>query len=114
LIGENTARRVENSFRLREIDMVRAKGKEAPVRIYELLARAGTSLPAEREEADEMYMSGLADYRRQAWEKALKHFNRAMSVWPDAAAETMAKRCHAYLHSPPEEGWDGVFEQISK
>ncbi|MBW1750588.1 MAG: adenylate/guanylate cyclase domain-containing protein, partial [Deltaproteobacteria bacterium] len=48
LIGDNTARQVENSFRLREIDMVRAKGKEVPVRIYELLAQADTPLSATR------------------------------------------------------------------
>jgi adenylate cyclase len=44
LIGANTAALVEKAFLLREIDMVRVVGREQPVRIYELLATAGTSL----------------------------------------------------------------------
>ena len=41
LIGENTAQLVEKSFLLREVDLVRVVGREQPVRIYELLAKAG-------------------------------------------------------------------------
>lgn len=95
--------------------MVRAKGKEAPVRIYELLARADTLLSAEREEADAIYATGLAAYRQQAWREAMKQFNKAMFVRPDdGAAKAMAARCRIYLETPPDQGWDGVFEQITK
>jgi adenylate cyclase len=45
LVGEGTARLVQPSFVLRELDLVRAKGKEQAVRVYELLARAGAPSP---------------------------------------------------------------------
>lgn len=112
LIGHNTASKVRNSFLLREIDLVRVKGREVPVRIYELLARASTPLSADREEADGFYSSGLEAYRHQAWREALTHFNRALSVRADdGAAKTMAARCKVYLGTPYKDNWDGVFEQ---
>src|SRR5215510_12302423 len=51
LLGETTAQLVEKAFVLREIDLVRVVGRDQPVRIYELLARSGTALPKEQEEA---------------------------------------------------------------
>src|SRR5256885_14517175 len=59
LIGENTARLVEKSFMLREIDIVRVLGREQPVCIYELLAKSGTSLPSAQEKAFSSYAAGL-------------------------------------------------------
>ncbi len=112
LIGNNTASRIRNSFLLREIDLVRVKGREVPVRIYELLARTNTPLAADREEADVLYSSGLEAYRYQAWREALTCFNRALSVRADdGAAKTMATRCRVYLGTPYKDNWDGVFEQ---
>ncbi|MBW2682901.1 MAG: adenylate/guanylate cyclase domain-containing protein [Deltaproteobacteria bacterium] len=114
LIGNNTASRIRNSFLLREIDLVRVKGREVPVRIYELLARANSPLGAGREEADGLYSSGLEAYRHQAWREALTCFNRALSVRADdGAAKTMAARCKVYLGTPYKDNWDGVFEQIN-
>jgi adenylate cyclase len=115
LIGDNTASLVKDSFLLREIDMVRTQGKVVPVRIYELLARADSPLSAAREQANEIYSLGLSAYRRQAWREALEYFNRVVSVRAnDGAAKTMAARCLVYIKTPPEDNWDGVFEQVSK
>ena len=66
LIGENTARLVEGAFLLREIDTVRVKGRRQVVRVYELLARAGTTLPREQEQALREYAAGLEAYRQRA------------------------------------------------
>ena len=115
LIGPNTASQVKDSFLLREIDMVRTQGKVVPVRICELLSRAGTSLAEAREEANALYASGLEAYRNQVWWEALESFNRAISLRAnDGAARTMAARCQVYLKTPPEDDWDGVFEQVDK
>src|SRR5207247_7932019 len=62
LIGENTAQLVEQSFLLREIDLVRVVGREQAVLIYELLATAGTSLPRAQERPFRSYAAGLAAY----------------------------------------------------
>lgn len=115
LMGENTAQLVEKSFLLREIDMVRVVGKEQPVRIYELVATSGASLPGEQEKAFRSYAAGLEAYRHQFWEEALGFFKQSLVLWPeDGPSRTMAERCHIYQKAPPPETWDGVFEAAQK
>lgn len=51
LLGENTARMVNDSFLLREVDYVRVQCKEKPERFYELLGSSLTVLPEETQQA---------------------------------------------------------------
>jgi len=115
LIGENTAQLVEKSFVLREIDLVRVVGREQPVRIYELLARAGTVLPKEQEKAFSSYAAGLEAYRQQRWDEALGLFAESLALWRgDGPSRILAGRCQGYQKTPPLEEWDGVFEALYK
>jgi adenylate cyclase len=115
LIGENTAQMVEQSFLLREIDMVQVVGRAQAVRIYELLARAGTSLPPEQERAFSFYAAGLKAYRERRWGDALEFFKESLTLWrEDGPSRIMAERCQIYQDSPPPEEWEGVFEALHK
>jgi adenylate cyclase len=115
LLTEDTACLVEKSFHLREIDMVQVVGRKRPVRIYELLAALGTSLPQEQEEARGSYAAGLEAYRQQSWDNALELFQHSLALWPkDSPARIMVERCQIYQQTPPPEEWDGVFEHTSK
>ncbi len=115
LLGENTARQVEGAFLLREIDMVRAKGKKKPVCIYELLGNRETVLSEEQKHVMDYYADGLSAYRRQHWQKALCLFDKALALLPqDGPSQTLAERCRVFLKTPPPQPWDGVFEQLFK
>jgi adenylate cyclase len=106
---------VEKSIVLREVDLVRVVGREQPVRIYELLARAGTALPKEQEKAYSSYAAGLEAYRQQRWDKALELFAESLAVWRgDGPSRILAGRCQEYQKTPPPEEWDGVFEALYK
>ncbi|MBW1981229.1 MAG: CHASE2 domain-containing protein [Deltaproteobacteria bacterium] len=110
LIGENTADLIGDSFQLREVDMVRVKGRQQPVRVYELLAEAGTSLPPEKKKGYAHFARGLELYRQQRWQEALTQFERVLEILPeDGPARVMKERCLIYCKSPPEGEWDGVF-----
>ncbi len=112
LVGESTALLVQPSFLLRELDVVRVKGKEQAVRVYELLASAGAPLPPGREGAVALYAAALEAYRQQRWDEALALFEQALAIRPDdGPSRTMANRCRAYRRTPPAETWDGAFEQ---
>ena len=115
LIGENTARLVEKSFVLREIDTVRVVGREQPVRIYELLAKSGTAFPSAQAKACSAYAAGLEAYRQQRWDEALRLFAASLTLWPgDGPSRMLAERCQLFHKMPPPEEWDGVFEAMYK
>jgi adenylate cyclase len=111
LVGETTARLVGSAFVLRELDVVRVKGKEQAVRVFELLARSGAGLPDAHQEALAVYAGALHTYRERRWDDALVRFEQALVLWPDdGPSRTMAQRCRAYRASPPAPAWDGTFE----
>lgn len=115
LIGENTAALVGDAFQLRELDVVRAKGKAVPVRVFELLAPAEACLPLALERAVRGYGAALAAYRARRWEEALVHLGEGLAACPDdGPSRTLAARCRAFQEAPPPEAWDGVFEQTLK
>ncbi|MFO7707146.1 MAG: adenylate/guanylate cyclase domain-containing protein [Desulfobacterales bacterium] len=115
IIGENTARLVGDAFRLRELDMVRVKGRQNAVRVYELLTKTGEALPEQVERALRPFAEGLDAFRLQNWEQALIFFNCALEANPaDGAARTMLERCRVYRQTPPPREWDGVFEMLTK
>lgn len=115
LVGENTANLVNGAFVLREIDMVRVKGKKQAVRIYDLLARSASELPAEHQKALSLYAAGLEAYRQQSWNDALGLLGEALTLWPgDGPSRTMVERCRTFQQTPPPEGWDGVYDQLVK
>ena len=115
LIGEGTAELLDGAFHLREIDMVRATGKEQAVRVYELLAASGTPFPHQDRQLAEIYAAGLNAYRQQRWDAALDLFGRclALRAW-DGPAQTMADRCRIFREATPRKDWDGVFDQMEK
>jgi adenylate cyclase len=115
IIGENTAMRLGGDFLLRELDRVRVKGKKKPVTIYELLGHAAEGLTAEKERAYGFYAAAMEAYWHGRWEEAAGLYERCMGILPDdGPSPVMSARCRLYMETPPGEGWDGVFEHLSK
>jgi adenylate cyclase len=115
LIGENTEKLVKGSFLLREIDFVRVKGKEKPVRIYELLGESNTVLPEKTEKAFHFYAEGLDAYRSQCWSDAIKLFEIGQELYNvDKTFEVMSLRCRINQRQPPQTDWDGAFRERRK
>jgi adenylate cyclase len=115
ILGENTARLVESSFLLRELDMVKVVGRKQPLRIYELVGKADDSLPEERKLCLRHFAAGLEAYRQQLWEDAIAFFNQSLAVWPeDEPSRIIAERCRIYQVASPPADWDCVFEHTSK
>jgi adenylate cyclase len=115
LLSESTAELAKGSFRFREMDLVRVKGRKQPVRIYELVDNSEAQLPEEKEQSLGEFAAGLEAYRQQFWEEARTLFNQSMELWPeDGASRIMAERCQIYQETPPPEEWDGVFEMKTK
>jgi adenylate cyclase len=115
LVGENTAKQVKGSFLLREIDFVRVKGKEKPVRIYELLGPVDTDLPEKTQSAYNYYAEGLEAYRSQRWSDAIKLFEKGQKLYQgDKTFEVMMLRTRLNQKDPPQPDWDGAFRERRK
>ncbi|MDH5761232.1 MAG: adenylate/guanylate cyclase domain-containing protein [Gemmatimonadota bacterium] len=116
LVSESTlARTTEGAFRTREVDLVTVKGREQPVRIFELLEEAGVSLSPAREAAVAAFTAGLEAYRRREWDQAAALFRRVLDSDPDdGPGKVYLDRALAFAAAPPPEDWDFVVRRTEK
>ncbi|HEY4056310.1 MAG TPA: adenylate/guanylate cyclase domain-containing protein [Kofleriaceae bacterium] len=107
LCGEATVKAAGGAFVFREIDVVRVKGRHGAVPVFELVGRAndkGVSV-------DMKFGEALALYRKREFAAAREMF---AALPDDSVATTMAARCAVLVASPPDEDWDGVYDQKGK
>lgn len=114
LLTEETARRLEGQFELREIDSIAVKGKTESVTIYELLALSGELSPTHAQLCSS-YAEGLRYYRSGEWEAAIKWFGRALEIAPsDGPSRTMIARIPELRKLSEENTWNGIFMLTEK
>jgi len=115
VIGEDTARLAED-FALLELDLVRVKGRDTPLRIFTALGdplfAASDAFKRLREPHAEM----LAAYRRQDWPTAHVTLAFCRPLAPALATlyDVYEQRISEFQISPPPSDWDGVFVATSK
>ncbi len=90
-----------------EVDVVRVKGKNEPVKIYEALDR--DAVDEERTRYIEACEAGIEAYRGCRWGTAREHFSAASQLRPDARLPALyLDRVERLEADPPPAGWDGV------
>jgi len=93
---------------VRELDMIRVKGKLLPVTIYEVLD--AEALGGEGKELVELFARGQQAYKLRDWRSAGQAFDQVLDRWPDdGPARIFLRRCEEYLAEEPEADWDGVY-----
>jgi adenylate cyclase len=114
IISEFTHKLVKKEARVRELDLVRVKGKNKPVRIFELRGMDELS-PIEQDLIIDVYSNGLNNYKDRKWYQALTEFKRVLRYFPtDGPTRVYIKRCLDFIESPPPDNWDGVYEFMTK
>ena len=114
MISETTYAEVKDLVEVRELDLLRVKGKQEPIRVYELMAVTG-KLPPEKERTRAAYQEGLALYRDMDFVAAEQAFTRALESDPeDGPSLTYMERCRTYRDYPPPSDWDRVFTMTTK
>jgi adenylate cyclase len=113
IAAEETYRLAQHAVEARELDTVVVVGKSEPVRIFEIIGRAG-EVGAGRLELRDLYAEGLAAYRAREWSAAERRFAECLRVCPDdGAAGVLRDRSTAFLTAPPPV-WDGAWRLTEK
>ena len=98
----------DTAFLVRELDLIRVKGKLLPVTIYELLGRRESA--GDLNELCEIFTQGHEAYKLRKWAEAKSYFEKALSRWPnDGPARIFLQRCEEYITEEPPEDWEGVY-----
>lgn len=116
VIGEETAAAAEG-FALLEIDLVRVKGKNRPVRIHTGLGDEAVAASNSYRALKPLHEAMLAAYRAQDWTAAEAALAQARATAPDSLGafyDVYAARIAEYRASPPPADWDGVHVAGSK
>jgi adenylate cyclase len=114
LISEDTFKLAGSAIEAREIDVMRVVGKSDPVRIYELLGRAG-EISAEHAALRAAFQRGLESYRARQWEQARAAFQESLKVRPDdGPALLFVRRIEMLKAQALPEQWDGVWSLTEK
>lgn len=111
IISENTKKRLKKSYPIRELDLIRVKGKKRPTKIYEVVVD---------QENSETFFSqtlrfyrGVVLYRQGRFLEALDKFCYLFEEYGDPLFSVYIQRCEHYLKYPPES-FDGVFTFTTK
>jgi adenylate cyclase len=108
IVGENTRNAVPD-FEYRELDLVKVKGKDKPVAIFEPVGQKGAVDAATLEELG-LYHRMLKVYREQKWEDAGNMLKELLARSPECKLYHVYEERVAYFRDhPPGADWDGVF-----
>lgn len=101
-------------FVYRELDLVRVKGKDIPVTVFEPLDTK-SALPAEVIDELKLYREALKLYRNQQWDLSEIQFINLQKMYPQQLLYALyIQRIGQFRQSPPSADWDGAFNVESK
>ena len=109
LISEDTFQLAGPAFLARELDLIRVKGRQAPVKIYELIGKAwgkGASVSG-------YLCRRFGRVQESAWDRAERALR--LDCFPWTRHRKRIWNGVAFTRTdPPPENWDGVFTQKAK
>ncbi|MHB8418519.1 MAG: CHASE2 domain-containing protein [Myxococcales bacterium] len=118
LISESTHAQVKDQVVARELDSVAVKGKEQPVRIYQLVAVGApppSFLAAGGPELVTSHGEALRLYRAHRLDEAERLLEEILTRWPDdVPTQKLLARCRAAKSAPQGGAWTGVSKLETK
>ena len=114
IISENVYKLAKDAIETRELDLIRVKGKNVPIRIYELVGERGT-LNENAKEFLSLFHEALEFYRNKQFDKAARQFENLLDVkHDDGPCTTYVERSKLLAMQKLPEQWDGVFTLTTK
>lgn len=113
LISESTKKQIEAEYQTRLIDKVAVKGRQAPVRIFELIGHKDNVSVSTRQKI-KAHESALELYFAKDWTGAKARFEKNHQAYQDQVSQIFIERCRQYLQDQPAGDWDGTYVATSK
>jgi adenylate cyclase len=114
ILSETTYEQAADAIAARPLDFLKVKGKAIPIRIFELVGRAGN---VSQLQADIIghFTEGLQLYRQREFGKAVDVFTRVQGIDPNPIPSGLyLKRCAELSQQTLPDDWDGVYTMTSK
>jgi adenylate cyclase len=110
LMCETTAARLSNPVRMRDLDLIRVRGMQAPVSLCEVMEHHTAESFPHMDEVIFAFTEAVAHYRDRNWDQASRLFTEALKANPaDRPSSLYLQRCEIYRKTPPPDNWDGVW-----
>ena len=114
IITSETTRHAVPEFEYRELDLVKVKGKDKPVTIYEPLGFI-ENIDKNTRKALKQFHHALTLYRSQNWDDAEQEIFALSQQEPKRRIYKIYLDRIAYFRAhPPGDNWDGIFTHTSK
>jgi adenylate cyclase len=96
-------------FRTRLLDVIRVKGRSAPIKVYDVYAYHSDSIAELETLYYQTYHQAIEAYLAQDFVRALTHFDAALAIRPrDRAAQLLIDRIGKLQRYTLPEDWDGA------
>jgi class 3 adenylate cyclase len=107
LVSERTIAATDDTFEIREVDRIVVAGQSHSEVVFEILGSKGELTPQQMSSRDR-YLEGLAAYREQRWDDALRELNASLEAMrDDGPSMALLKRVEGLKANPPSQDWDG-------
>ena len=117
LVSHNTYKDVEQYFEARLVDIVKVKGRNSSVKLYELLydkKEADVAKVEKYQSLKKAYEKAFALYGKGLFEEAIVLFDNIYDKHRDKTSLMMAVRCRKLLAKDTNLGWNGVWRMDEK
>jgi adenylate cyclase len=115
LISEKTCDQLKYRYFIREVDLIRVKGKLRPVKVFEVLDHHDKQSFPNLSAVIDLTHHGIDLYRQRNWHEAMEVFESAIRLnRKDELCKMYVCRCHYFIDNPPDENWDGVWVMTTK
>lgn len=112
IVSETILKNCSEDILIQELDRVRVKGKNEPVRIFTVYSPLEGN---DRQKEIRDYTTGLNCYKKRSFSEGARYFSELYARYPHQKLYSMyQERCAFFINNPPDENWDGVFIHTSK
>ncbi len=115
IVGPRTEEMIRNQLISRPVDLVKVKGKQVPVRIFEPLGESDSPNAIRLREVSLQTSIAFEHYLAGQFQKAHDAYRALAQLYPEGAglSQVFSERCQNLMKEPPSL-WTGIYEAKEK